>query len=528
MQVRPTLDPGGKQVDILPEPEYLSTIVYRTTVDVGRERFRDVLLGALRELRGGPKRVTDREFVVWFGSVSNEYGDFDVVGLPEVFLSEIHLRLGQALSLAFGHAEESGRRALVDVGAAPLLRWDHGRIVVYEDAFSSPAPDSTGSTGDEEKRSYEYEVRADRERPRTPLPEVGPLAADRHTLSSWNADRLAMFDVIADMIEATSYRSLRRFITTSCGIRVVEERDAGFTRYGMTHLGWYQNDGMRVTIRLRRNLPTSLRYVILAHELSHYLLHFPLLVAGQIAEQLSWSDPGYEQRYRSHIAACIPGGLPAVEASANYFASYLLLPAWLDNSSVSDHIVEGTQCLSRAEMNWRLLQPLFPDGTPVRSWTDRATRAAAMRDELALYRSLNDLEGTTLYEIMVAAVNGRLSKHAAATRREVLEGVGRLYDRVADDIGASDFEPDPGSATVDPDRQDTSLVREILPALRPEGPPARSPRLPLVPAGQGGRPSTEWYAVTLPHDPPRTVAEWRASHPAEAVVLYPYQDRLGA
>jgi len=34
-----------------------------------------------------------------------------------------------------------------------------------------------------------------------------------------------------------------------------------------------------------------LKYLVLSHELSHYILHFPLLLLSEIVERISWTTP---------------------------------------------------------------------------------------------------------------------------------------------------------------------------------------------------------------------------------------------
>ena len=131
------------------------------------------------------------------------------------------------------------------------------------------------------------------------------------------------------MIGPTSYKSLRLAVKQHFGIKVQEECNSDFARYGSLMTGWIDNRGCPLVIHIRATLP-GLKYIVLAHELAHFTLHFPLLYCGQLIEQLAWSVPELELAYYSIMMRHLHGDPTLIEHDANIFASYFLIPPRYD------------------------------------------------------------------------------------------------------------------------------------------------------------------------------------------------------
>lgn len=509
-------------VDQLPAVEH----VFALTLEPGERQdidsLRALLLDALRGLRGRSRRMRDRDFVLWFGEHQSRAGHFVSIGHPDHFDSDVSIHLQRALRAAGHRFRDHGRTIVSDIGAEPLLRWNFDEIIAYTDPFSL----SSGRFGpDVVERSYDLSSHRPTRSARTLLPPAEFVLDPLHTLESWESNRAKIIGLIGEMIGAVSYTSLKKFMRGHCGIDVVEEPDADFPRYGLLTSGILGEDGGTVTARIRSGLPTALKYVVLAHELSHFVLHYPLLYLNQLVEQLSWSFPVHADRYRQLMGIHLD---PAhVEMDANYFASYLLIPQWCDGDFASV-ILEGGVQPTRDEIAWRFLQSLFPHTSGMQvSWQNLDAIRARARHEISTLPDLNSADYGTLYQTMARAVIGRDGPHLDSVRTAVTVGICRCLDMWPDVRELNDMDWESDNTAQDPrveePRTEITVTRVTLPPL--ESGASRDPLVPLIPR-TGSRRSMDsnlWqHALAGSDSPVRTVREWRERFPRSSVVLYPY------
>jgi hypothetical protein len=198
------------------------------------------------------------------------------------------------------------------------------------------------------------------------------------------------------------------------GIVVHAESDPRFLRLGCIRLGPVSEaDGAPVTILVNERLPEPDRCVVLLHELSHYVLHFPLLLRAQWVEALSNDLPELEVLFAALAHAHVPGGLATLERQANLLTSVFLVPwpprAW--SALQREHrIFDGMDDAPVPERIVRSLRPYFTELAPVQGW-DRAADAARLRQlgdrEAEAAVDLNHATPGTLLRAIFAAVQDR-------------------------------------------------------------------------------------------------------------------------
>jgi hypothetical protein len=531
VEERSTPDPGGKTVDVFPPTTHVSAIVLEPAVGFTEEALSDAVLGVLRDLRGSRnRRLRERDFPVYVGAFRTSWGeDLAAIGLPELFESRIHIAFQERVR-SIADIRDIGRSAVADVEAMPFARYVGGHIILYGDPFVPPR----ARAGDLELRSYEVASTTTVPARRVPPPQTEIRAGLIHTIESWQKLGPAIVDFVGEMFGAASYRSLRLTVQNHFGIGVIEERDPAFPRYGSINTGWFTDDGgVRVDIRLRAALPPELKYVTLAHELSHYLLHFPLLYCGQLVEELSWYAPPLETWFGEIVSEHIGEGLSDLERDANTFTSYFLIPPRYDTAQMASLIFEGDRPPTPEELAWRFLQPLFPDRTAAQySWRNLDEMRDAVTTETAL-ASINAAEPDTLYFTALQALLRRETPDAADLREAVQSRVKLVYDRVFAELeDATDRD-----GTIDPavllnrisGRRKEPVIGTELGASRqllaPRSGKATQDtrRLPLAPRSSRDRAmvSGRWLRVDAA-DQPRPVAAWQDAFSDRVIALYPY------
>jgi hypothetical protein len=525
-ETRATRGISGQLVDIYPAAEdtIISVLVLdRTRVNESRLRY-DVfaVMASITEM--GDSRLRERDFPVYLCNWTTGGRRLTGIGLPKVFPVPLHLAFQHLIRATNGITEISEGRAS-DVGARPFMLYNHGKLIAYADAFEeiSPLPDSRI-----EVRSAEFKPRVIRRRPTAPLPVVrwsGP--GDRHSIDTWNDLRLDVLKFIHATIIPGTFHSLRTEVKRQfdIAVRVAPTSTAG--QHSSISAGWVtrEDQACTVTIRISQDLPDQLKYIALAHEVAHYVLHFPIILAEQMTEQLSWFVPHARCVYADQFERYFENGVK-LEEQADLLAGYLLIPPQIPLAGIERFAVEvsgarpyvGDGLVTSEEAGWRLLAEYFPERSLVEhSWQNHDEMRDLAQRELAWARSADDSGDITMYRMMLRAVMRRESPDADRESRDLADATRKFWDGVANGSGISAF------CSCDHDEQPPIIEvghriadRQFLGPLA--GARALMPRIPLVP--KSTRTTGQWVNLLDPTQPPASVAEWRQRHPEHGVVLY--------
>ncbi|HEX9668259.1 MAG TPA: hypothetical protein VGC93_02135 [Thermoanaerobaculia bacterium] len=554
-------DPGGKKVDLYPEVGLVRTLVFKRCPETARERLLPAVVRLLARIAVSPsKRLRERDFPIWMGEATNSLGtEMSTIALPDPIAYPVFKEFYAAFH-GWDAYIESGAYLLADGGGEPAARYSQGGIVVYGGAFDPPdqLPSCLRDLGvNIELRSWQLQSAGGRrtryaraEPPRRAASFVSTTGSPldkRHTLDSWSDNRDIILEFLYDLKAPCGFKQLQELLGDSFGIGVALEPSPSFDRYGCIRLGWLRDDDKSAPVRILINsrLDDRLKYAVLAHELAHYVQHFPLLLTGQIVEEQSWTMPELEAYYHDLLRRDHPQLLRDVELDAFELASFFLIPPQLHPvGRFASAILERGQNPEPALLIWRWLQTWFPEGSAeppswsrydaIRERADRevqsamrpedgadslfgCTLAAALRvesDELSHSR----VEGEIL--AVLQKILGLLAMTAPLDLREARENIRRRLSRDGEAAG-------PDLPNLDELSLGTrSFCRELIPPLRPQEGTVFFPRIPLVPASFNptGEVAGDWqYLQRLDSSPYGTVEDWRNHRPEYGVVLYRFE-----
>lgn len=524
-------DPGDKPVDVIAAPRGLWICSY----EPAPENDRAVILELAIELLGGlaaakAKAIRERELVLWWGETVAEGKPLRIVGFPQRLHSAVHEILRPLVRLR--SRLDFGDYAFTDTGTAPLAGYDHGRIVAYTDPF-----EARHAIAGAQLRSAEVRVPSPKPPRRDPISRLTTTHGPHYSIDLWQRARNDVLEAIGQLLGAASYASLRRLLTTELQIPIVGHTGGRFAM-GRVSAGWLVQvpDGepaCGARIELRTDMAPELRYVVLAHELAHFLLHFPLLLCAQLVEESSWEMPALEGVWRAIVNDALPC-YEELERHADQLTVQLLIPPrYFPMRHVAEIIMVGSYGSPNPhQLVWHFLQPLFPDTAEKQygwvNWDEHEQRAAEQVKE----HTGAGLDGQGLYARMLSA--------GLAVERDEYQGLHRAVSDAIPEITGATFAAVKELAALDPAEQEgraqeliaargadaaepalprdiagRAASREIVPPARPTG--RLPPRLPLVPArrGRGGL-----WESPLRDDPAAATPTWQTREPNRALVLY--------
>ena len=529
-KTRATRDISGRLVDLYPAAEdtFLSVLVLdRTRLNEGRLRY-DVFAVMASIATMTNSRLRDRDFPVYRCDWTTGGRRLTGIGLPEMFPARLHLAFQRPIRDSTGIVE-IGRGRANDVGARPFMLYNHGKLIAYADPFEeiSPLPDSRI-----EVRSAEFKPRVARRRRGEPPPIIrrsGP--GERHSIDTWNDLRSDVLKFIYATITTGTFHSLRREVQRQFDIAVRVSPTSAAGRHSSISAGWVtrEDQACTVTIHISQDLPDQLKYIALAHEVAHYALHFPIILAERITEQLSWLDPHARCVYADQFEHYFGDGT-RLEEQADLLAAHLLIPPQIQLTDLQRAVSEvgGTQPYSddgqvtHEELAWRLLAEYFPERSfAEHSWQNYDEMRDLAQRELAWARSADDTGDITMYRMMLRAALRRESPDAQRKSRDLMAATHEFWDSVAS--GSWIF----ALCSRDHDKQ-LSLAgvghRGVDWQVR--GPlsetPEQMPRIPLVP--KSARTTSRWVNALDPAQPAASVADWQQRHPDHGVMLYPTRE----
>lgn len=178
---------------------------------------------------------------------------------------------------------------------------------------------------------------------------------------------------------------------------------------------------LQFCVLLNRVWPPAQQCVVLLHELAHYILHFPLLLQAQWADDLSDWAPELELFWAAYCTRYIPGGIATLEHQANLLASCFLMPltpsarkAWHNEHLISD----GRDMRKSPELMAEALLPYFEElrekvrgqhlqqWRKLRKWSKKASKnvadlnhAAPASLPLAIFAALREREAGEIVDI---------------------------------------------------------------------------------------------------------------------------------
>jgi len=523
---RPARDIGGKEVDVHGIPENGRAFVYHLDGALPRNELQGEVIARLRRIRDArAKVVRERRFNVWYGTMTNVVGmELAAIVIPDRFAFSAWELLADLGDLP-GEIEIS-TVAMRDLEGGPIARYDNGQIVVYLAPDASP----DGADPDVEVRGAVVEA----PRPlRVRAPMVAPTSsADRwHSMETWPANHVRILDFVHGLRAAGSYRRLRQVTTEHFGIRVLETLRPDSPLFGLLRIEWLRDeDGAgQVGVFLRSDLPADLKYVVLAHELSHYTLHFPMLHRGAVVEDIGRLIPEVRVAFRASVDEHLGANL--LEEHADVLTSNFLLPPGYDLKRLVEVYMETGGRVSASELAWRQLQPLIPGAVNERFGWSNYNR---MR-ELAKQDLLNvDDAPATIYARMLRAAVFYLDGDVAALSERVADGLSRV-ERDLDEVTGLVRKLGPEAARSALAQSPETLKSYGLPAdlaaSRYEFRPTRCPgdELPLTvhlvpaPGNARARDDRDWIDRHHPDGERATLEEWADLVPDD-VALRVYRD----
>ena len=425
---RGTPDVAGKPVDVHALPEVGRAFVYDLESSLSREQLRDeVVIRLLRMRRATAKVVRDRRFNVWYGTARTMHGGpVAAVMFPKRFDIRAWRYVADLRGLA-GALEQTSFPAW-DLDGGPLVRYDRGSVIAYGDPSEPPGALHKGEV---ETRSAVVVRRQVVSRARTWMLPPRGTAHWLHNLETWPANRARILDFVWQLRAAGTYERLRELTIKRLGISVVEETMAWAGTYGRVRLGWLRgsDESLPIAVFLHEDLPSELKYVVLAHEISHYTLHFPVLHLGAVVDDIARLVPELGLAFRLAAARYIDADL--MEDQADHLASSFLIPPRYDLRWLSDIYAESGGPVSAEEHAWRFLRPLFPDTEEPIGWSNLEEMRARARYDLDAGAG----EPTSLFRRMLRAMVLRMRDHETPIDMPFADGYVKLKAEIEDLTG---------------------------------------------------------------------------------------------
>jgi hypothetical protein len=402
-----------------------------------------------------------------------------------------------------------------DLEIRPIGRYARGLAILYADYISSAA-----NHEDVELRSATVKISDSDRSIGSPFPKLRSTPPGRQGLATFRETELELLNFVTGIPFAGTYVSLRRELKKQFGLTVTEfDEDTG--RRGFVSVDWVFNDlGCDLSFHINKHLHPQLKYVVLAHELGHYITQFHFLLISQLVEQCSWHLPRYEQLYYQLVEQEVPDR-SILEVQANRMATYLLIPRIHDD--IFPYVIRGTtkdrgyaETLTDAHHIWFKLQKLFPetrDSYDYRSWSELAEALDRRDYELNLAPN-NNINDSALYETMLAASLTRDTSQAKAESKDAF----RRTNNVLRKLFTADFQrsiasqrPEIESSVIPPDgRRNDRLIISPLTSDSDQ-----APRFPLTPTA-GGR----YRAAYYPTSAARALHSWQEILPDVAMAIY--------
>jgi hypothetical protein len=510
-------DPAGKPVDRHVTPELGILLAYDAEGAPSRDECLELVLARMKRVRASTvKRVRERDFSVWYGQFTSTHGS-DLVAL--VLPYELDIRVYQCFSdlTRLPAFVEQGDSAPSDAHAAPLARYEHGKLVAYL------PPSHAGGERDDgvEARSASVEA-PPMQSPRHALVVPDYVAPRRHDLDSWREAYSAALRWVYDCGAPGTYSRLRKIVDASFGVTVREHPALPNGGFGMLQTSWMDSrETVPVKILIRADLSRELKYVVLAHEFAHFVLHFPIIRKAQQFEDIARLVPEITLLLAQSVKRHLPRG--TMELHADVFACNLLIPARVDFRRWAEFITEGHEPVTAEEHAWRYLTRLFPDtaGRPD-GWGEYHEMREMARLELAtVHRHAPERLFEQMLQAMIFRISGgteELSKTVEQGMRTVIAEMEELTGMLPLDIEqarriARHRLEDRGAGAVE--FRGAGAYESIRPRAGDREGPFQFVALVPAPDNIRGRRNGRWIDHHHPGEAAATIADWLEAVPAE-------------
>jgi len=552
--------------------ELVRVFVFEYSEQLDQEELKSRILQALETIKTDKKkRVREAGFSIWVGrTINSKKTKLFTISISEPLDENIVRQFYNKFRDEDSYLECSVYY-LKDTGGEPFARYFKGTIIVYCDPFLKKedfTPEKYGLTPPFEPRSWELvQVNKEKEifiKPDLPkrVANFSALSGDptekRHNLELWQENKEIIFDFLLNLKHPCGYKQLKNILMKYFGIGVFEESDKDFGRFGCIRLGWMNdsNKSSHVRILINNTLDEKLKYVVLAHELAHYIRHFPLLLVGQLVEEQAWVMPEIEHYY-NYLMSTEYADLPRkIEQDAFEVASFFLICPWMHPiTKVSSAVIERGEHPVVHELIWRFLQPYFPQKAGERtSWTNYDNIKNRAKEDLTKIMKSPHGNEESLFESYYSAslsmedrvFSGEFIHH------EIEESTLEIYQKVLDLLTSTMLMSTPDArnhiknqlkksvekrkSAGDGDKYEyllseigfhnKSFGREIVPPLEKLDKTHIPRRVPLVPATYNINDDIEgdWlFLEQLDKSPGMTLDEWRNHRPQFAFVLYRFE-----
>lgn len=504
-------DPAGKPVDRHITPDLGITLAYHEHGAPSRDKFLELVLARMKRVRASTvKRVRERDFSVWYGRFTSSYGD-ELVALILPYELDIRVYRRFADLTRLPAFVEQGTSTPTDAHAAPLARYEHGTLVAYL------PPTRAGERRDDGVEARSASVRAPvKSSPRRVLAVPDHVAPRRHDLDSWQKARSAALRWVWDCGAPGTYSRLRKIVDASFGVTVREHRALPNGGLGMLQTSWMDaQETVPVKILIRADLARDLKYVVLAHEFAHFVLHFPIIRKAQQFEDIARVVPEITLLLAQSMQRHLP--TDTMELHADVLASSLLIPAQVDFRRWAEFITEGHAPVTAEEHAWRYLTRLFPDtaGRPD-GWSEyHEMREMARLDITTVRQHAPERLFEQMLRAMIFRVDGgtkELLKTVESGMRALIADMEELTgELIALDIGqarelARACLKDGGADAIEFGGAGT--YEPIPPRVADGEGPFQFVALVPAPDNVRGRRNGSWIDHHHPHDGAGTIADW--------------------
>jgi hypothetical protein len=510
-------DPAGKPVDRHITPELGIMLAYNEARAPSRDEFLELVLVRMKRVRASTvKRVRERDFSIWYGRFTSSHGD-DLVALMLPY--ELDIRVYRCFSdlTRLPAFVEQGNSATRDAHAAPLARYEHGTLVAY---LPPTQADGERADGVEARSASVQAPPTSSSRHVLVVPDY--VAPRRHDLDSWREAHSAALRWVWDCGAPGTYSRLRKIVDASFGVTVREHPTLPNGGFGMLQTSWMDaQETVPVNILIRADLSRDLKYVVLAHEFAHFVLHFPMIRKAQQFEDIARLVPEIMLLLAQSMHRHLPRD--TMELHADVFACNLLIPARVDFQRWAEFITEGHEPVTAEEHAWRYLTRLFPDtaGRPD-GWSEyHEMREMARLDLATVRRHTPERLFEQMLQAMIFRISGRaeeLSKTVGLGMRAVIAEMEELTGELPLDAAqarriARNRLADGGADAIE--FRGAGEYESIRPrAIDCEG-PFQFVALVPTPDNVRGRRDGRWIDHHHPSDGAVTIADWLELVPDE-------------
>jgi hypothetical protein len=219
-----------------------------------------------------------------------------------------------------------------------------------------------------------------------------PMPASRipigpHGYEIWETNNLELIDYFEQREPGPRSLTQLRRVLRAFGIAVSDTDDLPHTLYGKLVAGALGEP----TIKVSPHLDDATKHLTIAHELGHYILHWPLVLMGVAIDGEDHDE------------------LATLEAEADLAASTVMMSTfWLTSlAALGERTVEKGQPLGATASVWRFfMQAVHPD-RPLPGWAELPSLDALAAAATSV--RFNDLSKYDLYVRIFAGMRSRLA-----------------------------------------------------------------------------------------------------------------------